>query len=254
MDPLNLGQGTSFGDVVAFASIIISVGTLLLSVSRDRSLKRKEYADKVRNAAAMVAVKLDRWVLLALSYFDAIQPVLVEVDAAVVKDRNVLAARDQLWQGLVIAHKEAWQRILDEQVEIAYVDLYGYDPHVQQLFTAATDSLKALDSAVYSKTLQLTQGDVLDLLESEQSIVSAQLGNELRKTCSYLSEEYEHMMTSIVTPFRDEMLKLIRGSDGRIVGKRIALQPPNRIIPKLIEADNRATALPLLDGKALQCV
>jgi hypothetical protein len=254
MDVFNLTQNPYIGDIVAIATIIISVSALLLSLQRDRNLKRKEYADKIRDAAAAVAVKLDRWVLLALSYFDTIQPVLVEVDSTLVKDSDVLAARDSLWKGIVVAHKEAWQRILDEQVEVAYVGLYGYDPKVQSLFGAATDSLKQLDGIVYNKVLQLTQGDVLELIESEQPVINAQLGNVLRDTCNYLAKEYESMMQSVVTPFRDEMLKLIGASDGQIVRKRVALEAPNKVIPRLVAADQLRSPRPLLDGQTLACV
>ncbi len=149
------------GNMITILSIFISLAALLVSWNKDRSLKRREYADRIRRTASMVTAKLERRFEISLGFFDEIQPLLAKVDIEFPKDHNIIKIRDDHWHGLVEIRAKTLQRILDEQIEIAYVDLFGYDPKIHALYLEAVNRLKLIDQNIYKQALYLTQEDVL---------------------------------------------------------------------------------------------
>src|SRR6267142_6288301 len=99
---LSLDGGSSFSVAQIFTgtSIVVSISALLYSWRKDRVLRKKEYADRVRHAASFVIAKLEQWRVLSLSFFDEIQPLIVDADAKLLKEGNVTATRGFLWKGL----------------------------------------------------------------------------------------------------------------------------------------------------------
>ncbi|HKV42853.1 MAG TPA: hypothetical protein VJX67_26890 [Blastocatellia bacterium] len=213
----------SFPVLAPTVAVAISALALLYSWSKDRALKKREYADRIRNAAGTVMAKLERRKELSLSFFDAIQPLLTDTDVKLVKEQDVTATRDFLWRELVAALAASGERILKEELEIAYKDLYGYDPGVQELFQRTMRGLKGIDRALYNRVLQETQEQVKMLSTSKGPFVSAVLGNQLRGICSELSDETAELTSKLLTPFRDQMTNLIVASDDDIVHRRIRI-------------------------------
>lgn len=230
MNGFNLKSEISIGDILTIASIIISIVALLVSWNKDRQLKKKEYADKIRHTASVIIAKIERWTELSQRFFDDIQPLITDTDVLVSKEKDITSARDFLWRGLVAKHAEFLTRIVDEKIEISYVDLYGYDPKVQTLFSITTQQLKAIDDTIHIAVLNMTQNNVLRLNKDTKSPpISAQLGNELRKTCHALSLESKLLMNEVVKVFRDEMLKIIVANDTDIYNKKIKINSTNPI-------------------------
>ena len=222
----------TFGDVVTALSILLSGIALFVSWRRDQALKQKEYADRIRRGASTVVAKLQRWLDLTLGFFDEIQPLITEADTTLVSTQEVLGVRDSLWRGLVDTHAKLLRRVSEEQIEIAYVDLFGYDPRVQDLFVEVIERLRLIDQSIYSEALYSTQADVLLQQNSERPFASSQLGNKLRDTCRNLATEGKGLMEEAVMPFSEEMVRVIRQTDHDIVSGRIQVHQTLDLYPK----------------------
>jgi hypothetical protein len=219
----------STSNLVAAFAVLISVLTLLLSVRRDRLMKRAQYADHIRGAAALLTAKLERWCNLAFGLLEQIQPIITEADAFIIANCNVVNTRDKFWRDLWLLQVAVSNRILEEEIEIAYVPLYGYDANVRELFLATLDRLKEIRRATESHLLDSTQRDILQYREATPS--SAELGNRLRKTCGTIANDYLAQMTEIFNPFRDELLKIIEADDSAITKKEIPLKKAQELFP-----------------------
>lgn len=211
----------SVANLVAMLAVFVSVSTLLVSIRKNRQLKKTQYADRIRSAAAVLTAKLERWRDLAHGLFEEIQPAITDADVALMKERDVVATRDKFWRDLGVARLAVSQRIRDEQIEIAYAKLYGYDPGVRDLFLTAIDRLQAIRETTHQKVSTLTQNDILRFHGAHTA--SAELGNKLRTTCAQVAANYAHEMAKVVEPFRQEMIKLIEATDDNITRKKVVL-------------------------------
>jgi pimeloyl-ACP methyl ester carboxylesterase len=63
--------------------VMVSLNTLLVSTRKDRKLRKTQYADQIRSAAAVLTAKLGRWRDLAHGLFEEIQPVITSATLAV---------------------------------------------------------------------------------------------------------------------------------------------------------------------------
>jgi hypothetical protein len=220
-------QSLSIGTLL---TVLATTSGLLYNWRKDQQLKRKEYADKVRRAAGLTIAKLDRWKELAVRLFEDIQPALTESDGMLIKGHDVIATRDYVWKELVAARARSSQRILDEQIEIAYADLYGYDPRIQELFVAVVARLKRVDADCYELLLSQTQADVLSF-EGYAEIRSANLGNALRTSAGLVARECHRLMENLIDAFRIEATKLIQASDYEIIAKRVGIRSAGDCLP-----------------------
>jgi len=227
---LKLDPTVRLGDLITILSVSMGALGLIVSWNKDRQLRRKEYSDKIRRAAGAIIAKLERWKEIHLRYFEGIQPVLTDADVRLVKERDATTTRDALWRELVALRSMTSKRILDEQIEVAYVDLYGYDPNVQELYAITVQRLKAIDEAAFTYLLQETQIDVLQLLGIESSAISATLGNELRSTAGHCHDIYFERSAVALADFRRELLKLIYASDVEITKKSISINAPKSVV------------------------
>jgi hypothetical protein len=220
-------------DILTAVSIIVSIIALLYAWYKDRLLRKKEYADRIRRATSLVTAKLERWKELALRFFEDIQPLITDTDMMLTKEQNNIAARDHLWRGLVATHAESTRRILDEQIEISYSELYGYDSRIRLLFIGTIQLLKQIEHSTFTKVLYATQANVAKLETVKGQIYSAQLGNTLRYSCGNIALELGTAIDDVLNPFRAEIMKLIEASDSDIVNKRVYISSPDKVLPTL---------------------
>jgi hypothetical protein len=150
-------------DLITAISVFISAMVLVYTWRKDQQLRKKEYADKIRFLAGTIIAKFERWKELSLRFFEDIQPLITETDNYLVNERDLIKTRDFLWIGLTRARIISSQRILDEKIENAYVDLYGYDPRIEALFSKTIEGLKTLDRRSYESLLEKTQMDIIRL-------------------------------------------------------------------------------------------
>src|SRR5260370_31340799 len=66
----------SVANLVALIAVLVPLSTLLVSTRKDRKLRKTQYADQIRSAAAVLTAKLGRWRDLAHGFFEEIQPVI----------------------------------------------------------------------------------------------------------------------------------------------------------------------------------
>jgi uncharacterized protein (UPF0218 family) len=86
------------GDFLTALSVLVALGGFLYLWVKDRRLRRREYADRIRRAAAETVAGLDRWRQLALSLYDTIQPLITDSDVMVLRGsgepNNITDVRD----------------------------------------------------------------------------------------------------------------------------------------------------------------
>jgi hypothetical protein len=218
---LHVNSTISVGDLVTAISVVIAGVGLLLTWRKDRLLRQREYSDRIRRAAAETAATLDRWQQLALQLYDDIQPLITDTDMMLVESQDLVQTRDHLWRGIMQCRANASERIINERVELSYVNLYGYDPGVQKLFTDVTTKLREADAHWYKQLRDNTQDDVLSLHDAKKPYRSAELGNMLRATCHDMEERLSENLESLISPFRARMIALIQASDGELVTKAV---------------------------------
>lgn len=221
---------TAFGACITVTSVIIAAIGLGISWNKDRALKRQQYADQIRRAAGQTIAKLERWSAVSDGLFLGIQPAITDADILLVKSRDVIATRDKLWRALLKNVTARSQSILDEQIELAYVDLYGYDPRVRDLFRVALQRLRQIDEQMDNLILLATQADVLSFEdENTDAICTAALGNRLRATVGRLRIQSRDAMNNTIVPFQTELARLIDATDTAISDKKLRLQDPAQV-------------------------
>jgi hypothetical protein len=221
---INFDFAFYFKELIPSLTILVAFAGLIYAWQKDRLWRRKEYADRIRKAASLVTAKLERWVELAVRLYEELQPLITETDVLLAKEQNAIATRDYFWRELTALRVDTSRRILDEQIEIAYADLYGFDDRIRELFLTAVGLLKETDGAVYTKLLEDTQSDVLDFADHKGKVDSADLGNTLRRTCARLGKELEVSLREILNPFREEMIALMKTSDSQLYEKSFNLK------------------------------
>jgi hypothetical protein len=85
-----------------------------------------------------------------------------------VKEQEVIATRDFFWRELNSAYAKYLERITDEEIEMAYKELYGYDPSIQKLFIRAIQELKRVDQIVITRLLYQNPSRYFTLLETQR--------------------------------------------------------------------------------------
>jgi hypothetical protein len=225
--------------LTGYIPISLTILGLLYTLHKDRKLRRKEYADRIRTAAGTIIAKLERWKNLSLRFFEDISPLITKTDLNLAKSCDIDQARYDFWIGLEDARANSSQRIVDEQIEMAYKDLYGYEPIIEDLFINTIEKLKKIDNATYDRLFRLTQADIYRM---EGNINGGSLGYKLRETCGKQSDENEKSMNKIIELFRRELKKLIVATDDEIVNREITILSYNELFKSndKIKLDNEA--------------
>jgi hypothetical protein len=216
-------------NIVALLAVAVSLVTLILSARKDRLLRRTQYADQIRNAAALLTAKLERWCDLAFSIFEDLQPAITDADVAMVEKVGKVTVRDRFWRDLGLARIGISKKILDEQIHTAYAPLYGYDAGVRELFLSVLERLKRISNEMYRELAVVTQREIL--LFTKREPASGELGNQLREVCSILAKKYARDLRQVLVPFRGEMIKIIEADDDSVTRKSIRVKSANELLP-----------------------
>ena len=220
--PFIIETEISFGDILTFLTIIISVIALLNVWAKERQIRNKEKADKVRTAAAKTLAKIERWKELSLWYYQDIQPAFVETSELLAKDFDVYVARDFLWKELHFARINTAQRILDEEIEIAYVELYGYYPAIYEKFVSTINMLKEDEETAFEGLVLATQDEVLSFEDRKDEYKTEMLGNALRDTCLNYRESFRKEIETRLKDVHNYLVSLISESDEEILKRKHA--------------------------------
>ena len=221
------------GDLITACAVLVSAASVVIALYKDQALRKKELADRVRTASALVVVKLDRWKQLSLQLFAELQSAATDADAMVVAEQDLIATRDYVWKKTVEAEASLAGRILDEEIEVAYSNLYGYDPRIHALFTEAVRKLRRINDMVFVELLNRTQKDILTMKRTDSGeILSSQLGNRLRVTLARGKSVLEKNMEMVLDAFRTGMLPIIGASDNALAEREVSVSTPE-ILPEL---------------------
>jgi hypothetical protein len=67
--------------------------------------------------------------------FDRGQPVFVDTSERVKSSNDILPARDYLYKALMTEHLKIQEKLSDEKIETAYVELFKFHPSMRSFFT-----------------------------------------------------------------------------------------------------------------------
>lgn len=223
---MNFEWTIKIGDILTSVTILVSVVALLVSWAKDQALRQKVQADKVRRAAATTLVKLERWQVISLSFYQKLQVVFVETSERFAKEPNVESTRDYLWKNIWATHAAILSHRLDEDIENAYVDLYGYHPAIRQLFLSTMDKLNAVEEDVFLAFLEATQKDVREFESRKRKYTTASMGNALRKSARRCHCQQQEQIQKILKPTTKFLANLVAMSDSSILKHRVFDPPP----------------------------
>jgi hypothetical protein len=242
------------GNLVAVGAAIISAVAILAALAKERALRKKELADRVRQSTALVVAKLDRWKQIALQTFDQLQMAATEADGQLIAGGDDIATRDSFWKQVVTTQASLAKSVLDEEIEVAYSNLFGYDPRIHDLFTGAVLRLRHIESFVFLQVLNRTQNDILNVrADGSDELVSAKLGNRLRYTLAESRCLLEESMEAVLAEFRKGMLPIIRASDDDLVHRKIAI-PASTILPGLASLQDGVYPAATEDRRACKAI
>jgi|SRR5580698_1466804 hypothetical protein len=224
---LTLDPTIKITDIITSLSVVCALCTLIYTWTKDRNLRSKEYADRIRAAAASTLARVDRCQSLLLSLGEAVQPAITEIDGLMVQHGDSVACRDKLWKVLYELHTAIAIKFSDEEIELAYAPLLAFRKDIYGLFKDALHSAKVADSIAFNFLQELLQ--VAVLRTDAKTARSAELGNILRTVCSI----YSHILSEHLDAAFDEIRSFLRKT----------IEAPDRVV---LLPDRRE---PLVDGK-----
>lgn len=223
----------SVGDLLTAATILIAAAGLLAELRRERLLNRRSLADKVRKSAGLIVAKVDRRRRLSQSFFDELQSIITNADIRLVAERDALSVRDFFWRELFLLQASIARRAVDEEIELAYADLYGFDPRIEELFSGLIGRLRKIDAVMFDALVIETQVDIISFCAKDGPFRSADLGNKLRSTCMKLANASWPLMDTVTAAFEAEMSRLVSASDKEIERRCFNLLPSDEVLPAI---------------------
>ncbi len=111
---------------------------------------------------------MERWLTISSSFYYDSQPLYVEVSELFGTNYNITEARDYLWKSLNKVQAVIRDKILNEDSESAYMELYSYHPDVRNLFRVTYQNLKEFEEARWGNLLEKTQAVIKKFKEYEE--------------------------------------------------------------------------------------
>ncbi|MFZ0308576.1 MAG: hypothetical protein WAL89_10400 [Candidatus Sulfotelmatobacter sp.] len=219
LKPFSLKREIDLGDLLTPFSILVALLALLNTWNDDRNLRSKQYADSIRGSASTVTAKLDRWGTLADRYFEDIQHALIVASEKTATTHRTEPAKRDLFDALKEAEGKASQRIVEEQLEISYMELYRYVPSLRPPFDKIKDEIGSKERASHRRLEVKLQEDMFDesLLKATGSFV---MGKKLREDAQTERELLHQQIEQITQPLQENMLKLINLTDDELLDSR----------------------------------
>lgn len=202
---------------IEITAAVIALSGLVYAWLKDLQLKRKTYADQIRNAAGEVIAKLERRKAIMLSFYQEIQPIITDADILFTETKNTTKTRDFFWKDTIVVFNNIRLRILDEKIEVAYVSLMGYQPSIMPFYQETISQLVAIDDDMRSAALNKTQRIILN--QDKDKAQSAVLGNLLRGEIFVQNGEFENRITEAISKIVAHLTALIKKDDHTIYAR-----------------------------------
>jgi hypothetical protein len=216
----------SFGDVLTFISVVTAGTALFWQHANDYSLEQKKQANEFRSSAARTLAAFERWRDVSLQIFEQAQPLFVETSERVKSTPDKWPARDYLYKSLRIVHSKVQEKLSDEKVETAYVELFKYHPSMKGFFSKVASDLQDAETIMFRAMLSDTQQNVLTIAEKELSTNSEVLGNALRASADNVRGDYVGHSTRVLQPAVQFLSTLILKSDSDLLKQDNLKAPP----------------------------
>jgi hypothetical protein len=216
-------RNISLGNILTLSTIIVSVIFFLITWNKEIDTKRSAQANQIRVAAATILVKLDRWKTVSFSLSEQIKPDFVDTKEMLKKNFDVIEARDHLWKALYKTRVALLRRASEDQVEMAYLELYAYHPEVRELFVPTLAKAKNEEAHMFKTLASKTQYIVLSWKGRKDEYRTALLWTDLTKASDSKLREYQASIDSIFAPLFEMLNTLITLPDD------IILQRPNLV-------------------------
>ncbi len=207
------------GELLTSASVLIALLGFLYTWHKDRSLRTKEYADKVRAAAAMTLAKVDRCESLFLSFIHRIRPIFTEMNELLQQTKSPYACRDQFWKQMIAIRLSIYEQFSEEQIEIAYAPLFAHQGEIYDLFKNAIEKAKQAEDNFFWDLMGECQKAILDLPDQMQTVDPA-LSNKLLDISSYYHKQYAREFSLLLDEIRQFLRGMVTASDERIVSRK----------------------------------
>jgi hypothetical protein len=199
---------------------LLSLVSLLISLRKDRNLREREQADKVRNAAARTLAKLDRWKEISLLMFAQMDIVFVETSKLWASGAKGETLRDELWERLDQVRVKSLENITKEEIETAYQDLYSFDPSVRDYVETVLNLLKDEEEVMFRMALLPGVQNILDEMERINcDRQTATFRNPLMAHSIRIRGKYESRLNKMLIVVSRNLLKLIGKKDNEILSK-----------------------------------
>jgi len=210
-----LDRTVKITDLLTSISIIFAALTLAYTWTKDRRLRRREYADRVRSAAALTLSKVERYQALLLSIGRLAQAPITEADELIVKTRDKVLCRDTFWKSMHAIRSNILQGIQDEDIETAYSPLYIYRKDVYDKFNTTIAAVMELEDKSFWKLQEDCQKAILrvDVAQLE----SALTGNKLRGIVIEHGEKYSKSLREALSELKDFLQQAVTGGDETIL-------------------------------------
>jgi hypothetical protein len=230
---VKLEKTIKVGEILTIITILISVAGVFITLSKDRYMREKEQADRIRNAAAKTSAMLERWQSLNLSFFDELQPDFVETSEILSKKHDAQEARDHLWKKINSCKANIAAKILDEHIEIAYMDLCVSLPDFQKLFEISLKKLELAKKKTIDSFLRETENNVISANDLESTAV---LGTVLRQTAESHQSQLINKTNEILAPVQSTLTAVIKNPNDSTVLYDLSAQFPDlEKLPKSID-------------------
>lgn len=208
MKQFRIKKEVSLGELLTLASIIGSTISIIASWSSDREIRRKENANHIRVEAANTVGKLHRTITLSLSFYESIQPDLVEASELFARNGNNIEVRDFLWKRLLLRQRELNQSILSEQLETAFVPLLPFDSSIDSLYNRSSKAIARLNDSHFQH-LQARLETLLLNYKNNSRENTAQLGNRLRKEVDEIVDVHQGLLLAATKDIDRHLKQLI---------------------------------------------
>ena len=210
-----LKRQLDFGDILTSLSIILSGAALLISWQNDSRLRTKEYADRIRRSTSIVTAKVERWGELSERFYQDIQPTIVDVSEKIAETHNIQQANRMLYRGCMDAESKSSQRIVDEQLQVSYMELYGYVPELQPVFDKTIREIKDAEAKSHEELMDRLQ-EMARSRDIRALSTSPEIGNPMRFKITDSRKALAAKIQETTGPLRSKMLQLIQLSDDQL--------------------------------------
>jgi hypothetical protein len=147
--------------------------------------------------------------------FSDLQPTIVETTDLLAEKHDAESACDYFWKNVSAARLTQRKRVMDEQIESAYVALYGYVAQARPLFHTAVENLRSAEEEAIDGILDGCQKEILAY--DPKTYNPAILGNKCRDTVGGQRKSYFDKATTILAPVKQRLEAIVSEQDGGII-------------------------------------